>query len=138
MEKVYLVVCGCLWLFAGGLWSFAGGLWSFAGGLVLHSYTLHSQSYRNHVKEILENFKVPLRVNLAVFFFLKIPKWQLNFVWDYKPWKSVSCFLINAAKKCLHIFFIFRNMLLRNIRLKMHKKNKKHVRNIARLRFRNA
>ena len=69
LEKVYLVVCGCLWLFAGGLWSFAGGLWSFAGGLVIHSYTLHSQSYRNHVKEILENFKVPLSKFGSFFFF---------------------------------------------------------------------
>ena len=39
-EKVYLVVCACLWLFVGDFWSFAGGLWwlvgsswSFTGGL---------------------------------------------------------------------------------------------------------
>ena len=35
-----------------------------------------------------------------------------------------------------HVFFILRNMLLRNIGSKS-KKIKKHVRNIARLRFRN-
>ena len=32
----------------------------------LHSYALHLQLYRNHVKEILGNFKDPVRVDLTV------------------------------------------------------------------------
>ena len=72
----------------------------------LHSYTLHVQSYRNHVKEISENFKDPVTVGLAVLkkivIFLKIPKCQDKLVLDYKRGKLVSCFLNNAAKKCLY------------------------------------
>ena len=33
-------------------------------------------------------------------YFLKIPKWQHKFVWDYKRGKLVSYFLNNAAKTC--------------------------------------
>ena len=35
LEKVYLVICGGLWLFSDGLWLFAGGLWLLAGGFYL-------------------------------------------------------------------------------------------------------
>ena len=35
-------------------------------------------------------------------YFLKIPKWQHKFVWDYKRGKLVSYFLNNAAKTCLY------------------------------------
>ena len=47
---------------------------------------------------------------------------------------SITEFIVKEITT--HVFFILRNMLLRNILLKMQK-NKKHVINIARLRFRN-
>ena len=68
----------------------------------IHCYTLNMQLYRNHVIEILGNFKDPARVDLGdsekEYYFVKIPKWQHKLVWNYKQGKLVSYLLNNAAK----------------------------------------
>ena len=43
------------------------------------------------------------------FYFLKIPKWQHEHVWDYEWGKLVSYFLNNAAKTCLYGLKILEN-----------------------------
>ena len=85
----------------------------------LHSYALHLQLYRNHVKEISGNFKDLVRVDLAVLkiivIFWRFQNGSINFFWNYKQGKLVSNFLINGPKTCLYGLKISENIEIEHV-----------------------
>ena len=80
---------------------------------------LRLQSYRNHGKEILGNFKSLVKVALAVLkeiiIFWKFLKWYHKLVRDCKRGKLVSYFVNNAAKTCLYGLDISENIEIEHV-----------------------
>ena len=80
----------------------------------LCSYTLHLQSYRNHVKEISGNFKNPARVGLAVLkktvIFWKFQNGSINLLRIAREESWFSYSLDNVVKICLYRINISENI----------------------------